>query len=82
LHTLLVGESILKTFTKDNTDGKAFTLFVGTGRGFRGPNTHHFAEIPVAWGIETLQMFLRSANPVMDKVDKVDVMDTIDKEVI
>jgi len=62
LHALLVGEGILKTLTKDNTNGEAFTLFVGPGRGFGSPYTNHFAEVPVAWGIETLQMFLRSAN--------------------
>mmetsp|Transcript_28602 Transcript_28602/g.43924 ORF Transcript_28602/g.43924 Transcript_28602/m.43924 type:complete len:266 (-) Transcript_28602:12-809(-) len=61
LHAFLVGQSILKTITKDDIDGNTFTFLVGTGGRLGGPDTAHFPEIPMPGGMEALQMFLRSA---------------------
>jgi len=65
LHALLVGQGVLKTFTENDTKGKALTLFVRTSGGFGGPNSNHFAQVPVLRGIETFQVLLWSAYPIL-----------------
>lgn len=64
LLTLLAGEGVLETLAKDDGDGEAFALFVGALGGFGGPDAAHFAEVPVAGGVETLQVLLGSARPL------------------
>ena len=54
LDAFLVGECVLESVTEDDADWEAFALFVGTWGGFGCPDTSHFAEVPVAWGIEPL----------------------------
>jgi len=54
LLALLSGEGVLKTLTKDDGNGKTFTLLVGTGGGLGSPDSAHLAEVPMPGGIETL----------------------------
>ena len=61
LHGLLVGEGVLEPVPKDDAEGKALALLVGSSGRLRGPDALHLAEHPVAGSIEALHVFLRSA---------------------
>ena len=63
LHALLVGQGVLETITQDNCDWQAFAHSVWTSGRLGGPNSPHFAEIPMLGGIEAFQVLLRSASP-------------------
>jgi hypothetical protein len=65
LLAFLSGQGVLETFAKDDGNGETFTLLVGALGGFGSPDTAHFAEVPMAGRIEALEMFFRSARPVM-----------------
>mmetsp|Transcript_10658 Transcript_10658/g.17650 ORF Transcript_10658/g.17650 Transcript_10658/m.17650 type:complete len:201 (+) Transcript_10658:305-907(+) len=65
LHALLVGEGILEAVTEDNRDREALTQLVRSSGRSRGPDSTHFAEVPMLRSMETLQMFLWSASPVV-----------------
>lgn len=67
LHALLVGKGILQTITKDNGDREAFSQLVRTRGGSRSPDSAHFSEVPVLRSMETLQVLLWSASPVMER---------------
>jgi hypothetical protein len=63
LHALLVGESILEPVTKDNSEGKALTLLVGTSSCLGCPDTSHLSEAPMLGCVNTLQVLLVSVWP-------------------
>jgi len=54
LLALLSGQGVLKTLTKDDGNGKALALLVGTGGGLGGPDSAHLAHVPVTGRIEAL----------------------------
>mmetsp|Transcript_24198 Transcript_24198/g.36799 ORF Transcript_24198/g.36799 Transcript_24198/m.36799 type:complete len:204 (+) Transcript_24198:390-1001(+) len=62
LLALLSGQGVLKTLTKDNGNGEALALLVGTGRGLGCPDTGHLGHVPMARRIKALQVLLRTAN--------------------
>jgi len=66
LHTdllaFLSGKGVLKTLAKDDGDGKALPLLVGTSRRLGGPDAPHFPEIPVTGRIKALEVLSRSAS--------------------
>jgi len=61
LLALLSGQGVLKTLTKDDGNGKALALLVGTGGGLGSPDATHLTEVPVTGRIETLEVLLWSA---------------------
>jgi len=62
LLALLSGQGVLKTLTKDNGNGEALALLVGTGRGLGCPDTGHLGHVPMARRIKALEVLLRTAN--------------------
>lgn len=66
LLALLSGQSILKTFTEDNTKRQALTKLVRSLGRSGGPDTAHLADVPVLRSMEALQMLFRSASPVLE----------------
>jgi len=62
LLAFLSGQSILKTFTENNADWQALTKLVRSLGGSGGPDSSHFANVPVLRRMEALQMLLRSSS--------------------
>lgn len=54
LLAFLSGQGVLETLTKDDGNGKALALLVGTGGGLGSPDAAHLTEVPVTGRIETL----------------------------
>jgi len=61
LLAFLSGQGVLETLTKDDGNGKALALLVGTGGGLGSPHAAHLTEVPVTGRIETLEVLLWSA---------------------
>ncbi len=61
LDTLLAGEGVFELVAEDDGYGEALALLVWAGGGLWGPDAAHFAEVPVLWRVDALQVFLCSA---------------------
>ena len=61
LLAFLSGQGVLETLTKDDGNGEALALLVGTGGGLGSPDSAHLSEVPVTGRIEALEVLLGSA---------------------
>jgi hypothetical protein len=64
LLTFLSGEGVLEFVTKDDCEGKALTLLVGSSSCLGCPDTSHLVEPPMLGCIDTLKVLLESVGPV------------------
>ena len=65
----LVGERVLQAVTKDEAEGKALALLVGTRAGLRREDAAQLVKHPVLGGIEPLEVLLGSARHCDEKGD-------------
>jgi transposase len=72
LLAFLSRQGVLEAITKNNGKRETLTKLVRTRRWTRRPNAHHLSEVPMLGSMETLQVLLGTASPVIihNKVSK------------